>query len=365
MNNKVTSNFVKELMESSGKSEYFLGQVLELNQSTIKSRLSGETEFNLNELEKIGLLFNVSLDFLIKGGYNIKSNIMSESERLSRLGINAVTGSTDSELVKLDLKGKNVFDYSIELYNLEIIKYFFKNNLIELKEYHSNLSLIKILLENKEIKLLTTLLESNDMSNLDVSVLDYKDLWIVTSEKILNVLYLKKGNFKHMFSKKIYINIKQAIRYENIDIIDYFLKSSKSISKVELIEYLECASLYSNYRFIKKAYRRYKDNVYFKDLWLSVNIDSIRETSKETYNLLIHLRKKGAITFPLIVKETILEEPIKEEDKENTDDIKPKPDFIRDFRNFIKSIDYKYYENKAKTSCLGLKNKLVSNIHRK
>ncbi|TVP95879.1 MAG: XRE family transcriptional regulator [Acholeplasmatales bacterium] len=158
---------IRALLKERNMTQEALANQLDISKSAVSQNLAGKSSFDLQNLIKIAELFNLSLEELLSQKTNQDRDVISEYERLTRKGLEALDKATPANLRidEPDLYGKVLIEYVIDYQKTDMFKYLFDAgvSLYRSDHHHTRTVLLKII---------TFMLEKN-LDGVEKTIFDY------------------------------------------------------------------------------------------------------------------------------------------------------------------------------------------------
>lgn len=140
---------IKAMLKERNMTQEALANHLAISKSAVSQNLAGKSSFDLQNLIKIAELFNLSLEELLSQKTNQDRDVISEYERLTRKGLEALMKVAPADLIvnEPDIYGQVLIEYIITYQKTDMFKYLFdaEVSLYQPRHHHARSILLKMI----------------------------------------------------------------------------------------------------------------------------------------------------------------------------------------------------------------------------
>lgn len=205
MDTVYSGRFIQQLLNERNMTRSELAKLLKISRQAVSNNLSGSNYFKMKYYILMADLFDVSINELIFGGYNIDT----ELEAFANMDLDEIDLSLLPD--QPDMNAMTLLDYVIGLNDFSKFIYFYNNDCF-IQTLHNNIVLIEFLIRNNCIEFLSGLVRYS-----------LKD----TDGEFLRVVYMKFEfpliDDQHLLEREKMGLLNSYMNYEMIDLLDAIL----------------------------------------------------------------------------------------------------------------------------------------------
>lgn len=194
IDNIKVGEIIKQLLKEHNMTQDDLAKSLMISKSAVSQNLNGKSTFDIQNLINIAKIFNVSLDYLLDQTSNEDEDIISEYERLTKKGLEALKKIPLESLnvSKPDLYNKVLAQYIIAYRKKEMLTYLLELDVPLVFEQHH-------LAKKVYLEIITYILQENLPKALEY-ILSYSSLhhsFLIDDEEAESKIWQELNNNKH------------------------------------------------------------------------------------------------------------------------------------------------------------------------
>ncbi len=261
---------IKALLKERNMTQEALANHLAISKSAVSQNLAGKSSFDLQNLIKIVELFNLSLEELLSQKTNQDRDVISEYERLTRKGLEALMKVAPADLIvnEPDIYGQVLIEYIITYQKTDMFKYLFDAEvyLYQPEHHHARSILLKMIafMLEKNIEGVETVIfdYTRVQGAFDIEDLSYqerifsllnKDRHRVTIARLMRASVVKETVLWSVFKQKTPLKVMTTAKWLEM-IARYRLERVLSVFfevYTEAMYHVKLIDIFKKHRFLK------------------------------------------------------------------------------------------------------------------